>query len=293
MQLLRKILLNMEIKKRPVKLKCASQAEILRSNQRDDDFVKHLREKVIDLLQIVGRHTGTLPFMQADIPFKLIYFFFTSGMGNQTLGEEYTGIVQADLKAHKVPSLLARVISVILECFGEKALLKILKRLQLSINHPHSELTPAASSFLNSFITKLCNMIPIFILIHKGLFYTSGRYYSLGKRLTGIDYAKVYGRRPTDSISWGLRLLGFATLAQCALKIWQDSGNENYSEKYITFNEKTRTCQLCLERESTTTTPCGHLFCWFCIADWLNCKSHCPLCREHITSSRIVYVLNL
>lgn len=96
----------MEIKKRPTKLKCASQAEILRSNQRDDDFIKHLREKVIDLLQIVGRHTGTLPFMQADIPFKLIYFFFTSGMGNQTLGEEYTGIVQADLEAHKVPSLL-------------------------------------------------------------------------------------------------------------------------------------------------------------------------------------------
>lgn len=85
----------------------------------------------------------------------------------------------------------ARVISVILECFGEKALLKILKRLQLSINHPHSELTPAALSFLNSFVTKLCNMIPIFILIHRGLFYTFGRYYNLGKRLTGIDYAKV------------------------------------------------------------------------------------------------------
>lgn len=98
----------MGIRKRPTKLKCASQAEILRSNQRDDDFVKHLREKVIDLLQIVGRRTSTLPFMQADTPFKLIYFFFTSGMGNQTLGEEYTGIVQADLEAHKVPSLLVR-----------------------------------------------------------------------------------------------------------------------------------------------------------------------------------------
>lgn len=98
----------MEIKKKHTKLKCASQAEILRSYQRDDDFVKHLREKVIDLLQIVGRQMGTLPFIYSDVPFKLIYFFFTSGMGNQTLGEEYTGIVQANLEARKVPSLLVR-----------------------------------------------------------------------------------------------------------------------------------------------------------------------------------------
>ncbi|XP_076644399.1 peroxisomal biogenesis factor 10 [Halictus rubicundus] len=275
------------------KLKCASEAEILRSHQRDDDFIKHLREKVIDLLQIVGRRTGTLPFIQSDVPFKLLYFFFTSGMGNQTLGEEYTGIVQADLEARKVPSLFARLVSVILECFGEKALLKILRRLQSKINHPHSELTPAAVTFLNVLVAKLSSMIPIFILIHKGLFYVYGRYYSLGKRVTGIDYAKVYGRRPTDSISWGLRLLGIATLAQCALKIWQDNDNRNYIEKPIATDEKSKTCQLCLEKAPTTATPCGHMFCWFCIADWLNSKSQCPMCREYVKSSRIVRVLNL
>ncbi|KZC05888.1 PREDICTED: peroxisome biogenesis factor 10-like [Dufourea novaeangliae] len=283
----------MEVKRKYRKLKCASQAEILRSYQRDDDFVKCLREKVIDLLQIVGRQTGTLPFVQSDVPFKLIYFFFTSGMGNQTLGEEYTGIVQADLEARKVPSLFARLVSVILECFGEKVLLKILKRLQLSINHPHSELTPTAVAFLNTFISNLCNLIPVFILIHKGLFYMFGRYYSIGKRLTGIDYAKVYGHRPTDSISWGLRLLGVATLTQCILKIWQNNNNGNYNYKYVALEEKHTICQLCLEKEPTTTTPCGHLFCWSCLTDWLNSKPQCPLCREYVMSSRIVYVLNL
>ncbi|XP_053989990.1 peroxisome biogenesis factor 10, partial [Hylaeus volcanicus] len=246
----------MALSKKSQKLKCASQAEILRSHQRDEDFVKHMREKVIDLLQIVGRRTGTLSLVNSDVPFKLIYFFFTSGMGNQTLGEEYTGIVQANLEARKVPSLLARVLSVILECLGEKALLKILKRLQASVNHPHSELTPVAVTFLNSFISKMSTMLPIFILIHKGLFYMYGRYYSLGKRLTGIDYAKVYGHRPTDSISWGLRLLGIATLAECVLKIWQNTYNDNRNNNYQSLNEKyTRSmCQLCLERVPTTTT---------------------------------------
>lgn len=93
----------MEVKKKYRKLKTASQAEILRSHQRDDDFVKHLREKIIDVLRIIEKRVGLLPLIHSDIPFKLIYYFFTTGMGNQTLGEEYTVIVQANLAAQKVP----------------------------------------------------------------------------------------------------------------------------------------------------------------------------------------------
>ncbi|XP_076162940.1 peroxisomal biogenesis factor 10 isoform X2 [Ptiloglossa arizonensis] len=210
-------------------------------------------------------------------------------------GEEYTGIVQANLEARKVPSLLARVIAVILECLGEKALIKILKRLQLSINHPQNKLTPVAVTFLNAFISKMYSMLPIFILIHKGLFYVYGRYYSLSKRLTGIDYAKVYGHYSTNNISWGLRLLGIATLAECILKIWQNSYNESHNDKYMPLDEKHTklVCQLCLEKVPTTTMSCGHLFCWFCLTDWLNSKPQCPLCREHVIPSRIVHIINL
>ncbi|XP_063992514.1 peroxisome biogenesis factor 10 isoform X2 [Diachasmimorpha longicaudata] len=198
--------------RRPIKkfggLKSATQAEILRAHQRDDEFVRGLREKFLDLLHNFGGYRTLLPFIQSDILLKLLYFGFTSGIGNQTLGEEYTGIVQADLEAHRVPSL------------------------------------------------------------------------------------SVYGKRPTDGISWGLRLLGLATLAQCALKIYRGEEKIDGDDSLLQEEEGNK-CQLCLEAVPTTTTPCGHLFCWNCLGDWLRTRSQCPYCREHVTPSRIVYLMNL
>lgn len=283
------------IKKWPSrKLKCASQAEILRSHQRDDDFVKHLRQKLSEILQNFGVHRTFFQFIQSDIPLKLVYFVFTSGMGNQTLGEEYTGIVQANLEARKVPTLTVRILAAILECLGERMLLKLLGQCQMYVNRPHSQLTPTAITFFNTFLTKLRTMIPIIVLFHKGLFYIYGRYYSLGRRIAGLDHTKVYGPRPVDTISWGLKLLGIATLIQCLLRTWQYSITQDSSITNVSNTKcNSHSCQLCLEATATTATLCGHLFCWTCLSEWLRVKPQCPYCREYVPPSRIIHLMNL
>ena len=53
------------------------------------------------------------------------------------------------------------------------------------------------------------------------------------------------------------------------------------------------TCSICCELfVRPHTLPCSHSFCQSCIAEWMEWKNECPICRKEVTSQP-VYCLAL
>ncbi|KAG5502969.1 hypothetical protein JKF63_04742 [Porcisia hertigi] len=100
-------------------------------------------------------------------------------------------------------------------------------------------------------------------------------------------------------------VLGLVLLVELVVRLWRYSKRRKSSDAIrsadaaaITSSdediEDTRTgkCVLCLSsRKCPTAINCGHVFCWRCIAEYIQSKPQeavCPLCRQHITTQSLV-----
>jgi peroxin-10 len=96
------------------------------------------------------------------------------------------------------------------------------------------------------------------------------------------------------------QILGYLIIFQQIISfyLWIKSISEmkqsiQSKEEFKEEKKSEKTCPHCLEvrrvrnrielNQYTTSTPCGHLFCWECICECILNKPKCPICRQKVT----------
>lgn len=192
---------------------------------------------------------------------------------------------------------------VTLEFAGEMAVKRAVVAIQKEVQR-NNDLLPRAKVVINKFLDTLVDFIPFIQTVHRGLFYLYGNKYQLSKRLTGINYVLVRYWLKQDHSVFGYKLLGVITLLQAFISvtlylrtrfakapsrqrsdtITRGSGIQSRSGKI---------CVLCMDvRTNVSAIRCGHMFCYYCILDWLKTKNECPVCRDPAKPSNVVFLVN-
>ncbi|XP_077981632.1 peroxisome assembly protein 10-B-like [Glandiceps talaboti] len=291
----------------------AGPPEIVRSNQKDWYYLNYLRGSLADIFQSFAGAGAWIHWRhEIDITADFAYFALTTIAGYQTLGEEYCNVIQVDQSQRAIPSQIRRTLHILLNVctpyFIEKGLLLLERNIQtLGTRLNFSE---SIKEILLQCIPVIRTCVTYTHRLHLALFYLKGIFYHISKRVTAIRYLLIRAGISNDQYRPSYRFLGWVTLIQLSLSLLYNVYTSVVKYKLTKNPKKAETteehdfavsetemsnplnrCSLCLEtRKNSTTTPCGHLFCWGCITEWCVARAECPLCREQCNLSRLVFL---
>jgi peroxin-10 len=225
----------------------ASAPDIIRAHQKDAYFTGHLTNTLSDLhRRLLGaRATHALaPELRALA--SLLYLCLTTLPGNRTLGEEYCDLVQVHApttgklrsKAGRLPALRRRALyilgSVILPYLASRILPSLRSRLRSLLNKRLTTLSSRENTtdsskqqqnssresqiwtYLLTHLPSLTSPAPI-QAVTLTLFYFSGTYYELTKRLLSLRY--VFTRTVPDTPDRaGYEVLGVLLVIQLGVQ---------------------------------------------------------------------------
>lgn len=295
----------------------ASAGAVVRAAQSDASQRNALRQQTHDAavaafgIQFAMRHRTELTCASDALYGALSTRFFAS----QSVGEQFADIVATKNGAllgngtrigllalecvlpHVVPQLPRFVFSLrnsFRELADDPRVRRPVRRQLRQIAAPSS----AVWTRVRTALEWLRSAVPELHRLHTALFYVTGAYYDVVRRLLSVRYVENH-RAPPGTPRPSYALLGALLFARSVL-LFVAAARTHYETHQNATTKRSTTatvleiksnadspdyqCVLCMgECNLPTILPCGHLFCWQCVASWLATNVRSARERESIT----------
>ncbi|KAJ1849961.1 peroxisome biogenesis factor 10 [Coemansia sp. RSA 2708] len=223
----------------------SGQPDIVRSTQKDLFYQQQLQVQISDLVQelkgtrFYAAHQEGIAAVAAGL-----YYGLTTLVGAPTLGEEYCGIMQID-RRRLYPSLGRRFLMVLLHSAGGWGAMRMLSVVRQWLQRRRLRTGSLKAGRVERILEKIAKMsgknglLTKLAMAHLAVFYFTGAYHGLAKRVTGIRYVFTRKLRQGEE-SAGYEILGallaIQLVVQSALQLrdWQqkhDTGDGDDGEK--------------------------------------------------------------
>ncbi|EOA81068.1 peroxisome biogenesis factor 10 [Exserohilum turcicum] len=223
----------------------ATSPDMIRSHQKDAYFSGVVLEQLSTLLRkVYGARVAHTYGSETRVVGELLYLGLTTLIGNRTLGEEYTDIVQVEAETGRLPALGRRAGYIVACILGPYVLGRALPafrrrvRAKLEANlrwyarqqaraqqHAQQHGTKAPTrrplgmrvqNYMVRNLDTITSPSPVYAL-SLATFYFSGSYYHLSKRLWGLRY--IFTRQvPESDNRAGYEVLGVLLVLQMAVQ---------------------------------------------------------------------------
>lgn len=206
----------------------AAAPDIIRSHQKDAYFTGTLSNSLTTLHRsLLGARSAHTWAPESRLASSLLYLSLTTLVGNRTLGEEYTDVVQLHGPRGALPSLPRRasyiLASVLAPYLAGKLLPRVRARLRAALEARVRALSEKGRArgrearlwnYLLEHLPSITSATP-FHAVSLAVFYFTGTYYELAKRLLGLRYIFTH-RVPDTPDRAGYEVLGALLAVQLA-----------------------------------------------------------------------------